>query len=182
MPTFAHAAPRNGKAVVRALITAMASAAILVLSQAASAQQSRFGTADEARATLLKAVAAVKADKANALAMLNRGEGGVLDLHAFCTNASDGSFVALHHPDAGQSFGRDIRTLRDSGGRMFGLAQFAAAQKPEGQLTEVSYRVPNSGVHTTPLPRASLTTRIGDLVCGVSYYPMASYWFEGPNG
>ena len=36
-------------------------------------------------------VAAVKADKAGALDMFNRGEGGFLDLHPFCANVSDGS-------------------------------------------------------------------------------------------
>ena len=49
-------------------------------------------TADEAKAMLMKAVAAVKADKAKALDMFNKGEGGFLDrdLYVFCANVSDG--------------------------------------------------------------------------------------------
>ena len=186
MTTFAHVAPNKRKSTVRTSIITMASAAFLVLSPAAFAQhRSQFGTADEAKAMLLKAVAAVNADKAKALDMFNKGEGGFLDrdLYPFCTNASDGKFVALKNPNARQSLGQDIRTLKDSSGKTFGVAQFAAAQKPEGQLTEVSYLVPNSGAHTTPLPKVSFTTRAGDLVCGVGYYPMTTYWtFENPSG
>ena len=79
--------------------------------------------------------------------------------------------------------GQDIRTLKDSKGKTFGMAQFAAALKPEGQLTEVKYLVPNSGVHTTPLLKASVTTRAGDLVCGVGYYPVTTYWtLENQSG
>jgi hypothetical protein len=182
MTTFAHVT-QNKK---NSLIVAMVSAAVFMFSPAAFAQhQSAFGTASEAKAMLLKAVAAVRADKAKALDMFNKGEGGFLDrdLYPFCMNASDGRFVALNDANARQLFGQDIRTLKDSGGKTFGLAQFAAAQKPEGQLTEVSYLVPNSGVHTTPLPRASFTTRAGDLVCGVGYYPTTTYWtFENHSG
>src|SRR5262244_2343708 len=172
MATFARVAPSKGRSVLNTLIIAIASAGVFVLSPAAFAQ-SQFGTADEAKAMLLKAVAAVKADKAEAVHMFNKGEGGFLDrdLYPFCTNASDGKFVALNSPNASQLLGQDIRTLKDSNGKAFGLAQFAAAQKPDGQLTVVSYLVPNSGAHTTPLLKASFTTRAGDLVCGVGYYP-----------
>jgi hypothetical protein len=175
MATFARVAAGKSKSTVRASLIALASAAVLVLPPAAFAQhQSQYGTAVEAKAMLLKAVAAVKSDEAGALDMFNKGKGGFLDrdLHPFCATASDGKFVA----NAGQLLGLDIRGLQDSKGKQFGLAQFAATQKPEGQLTEVSYLVPNSGVHRTPLPKVSLTTRVGDLVCGVSYYPMTDYF------
>ena len=57
--------------MVRTFMIAAASAAVLLLPPAAFAQQpGQSGTADEAKAMLLKAVAAVKADKAKALAML----------------------------------------------------------------------------------------------------------------
>jgi len=182
MTTLAHVAPNRRNS----LMTAMVSAAVFMFSPAAFAQdQGAFGAASEAKAMLLKAVAAVRADKAKALDSFNKGEGGFLDrdLYPFCTNASDGKFVALNNANAGQLLGQDIRTLKDSSGKTFGLAQFAAAQRPEGQLTEVRYLVPNSGAHTTPLPRASFTTRAGDLVCGVGYYPMTTHWtFENHSG
>ena len=66
--------------MMRAFTIAAASAAVLTLSSAAFAQQpAQFGTADQAKAMLVKAVAAVKADKTKALDMFNNGEGGYLD-------------------------------------------------------------------------------------------------------
>jgi hypothetical protein len=64
-----------------------AAVAVIMLSSTAFAQQpSPFGNADEAKAMLAKAVAAVKADKTKALDMFNQGEGGFLDrdLYPFC--------------------------------------------------------------------------------------------------
>ena len=55
-----------------------------------------YGTSEEAKAMLEKAVAAVKQDKAKALDMFNKGEGGFKDrdLYVFCANASDGIVTA----------------------------------------------------------------------------------------
>jgi hypothetical protein len=63
--------------MIRALMVAGASAVFLALSPTAFAQQ-RGGAADEANAMLMKAVAAVKANKTKALEMFNKGEGGFL--------------------------------------------------------------------------------------------------------
>ena len=51
---------------------------------------------------LLKAVAAVKADKTKALDMFTKGEGGFLDrdLYVFCDNVADGKVVAIGNPNA----------------------------------------------------------------------------------
>src|SRR5262245_54980673 len=65
--------PRRGP-MIRTLMIGAVSATALALSAAAFAQQG--GTAQEARAMLDKAVAAVKADQAVALAMFIKGEGG----------------------------------------------------------------------------------------------------------
>jgi hypothetical protein len=77
------------------MIAATSSIAVLAGSATAFAQQ--YGTRDEARAMLMKAVAAVKADKVKALDMFNKGEGGFLDrdLYVFCGNISDGKAVAI---------------------------------------------------------------------------------------
>jgi len=85
--------------MVRNIVIAAASAAVIALSPAAFAQQTG-GTADEAKAMLMKAVAAVNADKAKALDMFNKGEGGFLDrdLYVFCSNVSDGKIVAAPRP------------------------------------------------------------------------------------
>ena len=150
---------------------AAVSAAVLMFSPTAFAQQTS-GTADEAKAMLMKAVAAVKADKTKALDMFNKGEGGFLDrdLYVFCGNVSDGKSVALGNPNAKQLLGVDSRTLKDATGKPFGVELYAAYQKPEGEITEVSYMFPRPGADKTPVPKVSLVTRVGDLGCGVGYY------------
>jgi hypothetical protein len=157
--------------MVRKITIAAASIAFLVLSPTAFAQQSG-GTADEAKAMLMKAVAAVKADKAKAIDMFNKGEGGFLDrdLYVFCSNISDGKIVALGNNNAKKLLGQDTRTLKDATGKPFGADLFAAEEKPEGEITEVSYMFPRPGADKTPVPKVSLATRVGDLGCGVGYY------------
>src|SRR5271163_1484764 len=114
--------------------TLMASAvtiSFLVLSSAAFAQQ--YGTPDEAKAMLMKAVAVVKADEAKALDIFNKGEGGFRDrdLYVFCNTISDGKGVATSNPISKQLLGVDERTLKDLTGKAFGAEIIAAMQKPE---------------------------------------------------
>ena len=157
------------------LVTVLASAltlaaAALTLSTAVFAQQGQTGTAQEARAMLEKAVAAVKADQAVALAMFIKGEGGFKDrdLYPFCFRIADGK--ALASPIAVPA-GTDVRTLKDSTGKAYGEELYAAAQKPEGQITEVSgYMFPKPGTTAPAVPKVSFVTKVGDLGCGVGYY------------
>jgi hypothetical protein len=163
--------------MIRKFLIAAASAAVLTLSPAAFAQQpSQFGNADQAKAMLAKAVAAVKADKAKALDMFNKGEGGFLDrdLYPFCFNISDGKHVATQ---AKQLLGQDIRSLKDPTGKAFGLELYAGAK--EGQITEVNYMFPRPGADTrpgqtvtftTPDQKVSFVTGAGDLGCAVGYF------------
>jgi len=141
-----------------------------ILTTAASAQQ--FGTADQAKAMLTKTVTALKADKAKTLDLINKGEGGFLDrdLYPFCFNLSDGKTVALANNNAKQLLGTDVRTNKDSTGNLFGPELYAAAQKPEGQITEVSYMFPRPGAEKTPVLKSSFVTKVGDLGCGVGFY------------
>ena len=55
-------------------------------------------------------------------------------------------------------------------GKAFCLEFYNAAQKPEGEITEVSYMFarPND---PTPRPKVSFITRAADLGCGVGYWP-----------
>ena len=158
--------------MVRTFMIAAASAAILTLSPTLYGQQPDHGTAAQAKAMLLKAEAAVKADKAKALDMFNKGEGGFLDrdLNVFCANISDGKIVAQGNPNAKQVLGQDQRTLTDSTGKNFGRELYAAGQKPEGQITKVSYMFVRPGSDTTPVPKVSFVTKVSDLVCGVGYF------------
>src|SRR6266566_780572 len=99
------------RSMMRTFMIAAASVAVLTLSPAAFAQKADHGTADEAKAMLVKAVAAVHADKTKALDMFNKGEGGFLDrdLYVFCGNISDGKIVALGIPMRNNCLERMLR-------------------------------------------------------------------------
>jgi hypothetical protein len=155
--------------MMRTVMIAAASTAVLTLSSALFAQQGQTGTAQEARAMLDKAVAAVKADREVALAMFNKGEGAFKDrdLYPYCFRSGDGKGVAT--PFAVPA-GTDIRTLKDPTGKAFGLELYAAAQKPEGQITEVSNMFPKPGTTAPAFPKVGFVTRVDDLGCGVGYY------------
>jgi signal transduction histidine kinase len=114
---------------------------------------------------LEKAVAAVKADKAKALAMFIKGEGGFKDrdLYPFCFSIADGKLDAA--PPI--TIGKDVRTLKDKTGDAYGQRVYDAAK--EGVITEVSYMFPRPG-SDTPVPKISFVTRVGDEGCGVGYY------------
>jgi len=124
------------------------------------------GTAAEAKAMLEKAVAAVKTDKAKAIDMFNKGEGGFKDrdLYPFCFQISDGKLLAAPERVRGQ----DARTLKDAKGKTYGEDIFKAATQ-EGKVNEVSYEFPKPGA-STPSPKTSFVTKVGDLGCGVGYY------------
>ena len=138
----------------------------LMLATAALAQQASFGTPAEARAMLDRAVAAVQADKAKALAMFNKGEGGFKDrdLQPFCFNVSDGTITATTVPSL---LGTDVKALKDKTGKPFGEALYKAAMA--GKMTEVSYMFPRPG-ETEPVQKVSFITKVGDQGCGVGYY------------
>src|SRR6476661_7091494 len=92
-------------------------AVVLVLFTAASVWAADFGTAEEAKAMLERAVVAVKEDKAKALDMFNKGEGGFKDrdLYVWCANASDGIVTA--HPVLK---GKQLRDIKGKHGAPFG--------------------------------------------------------------
>jgi predicted outer membrane protein len=156
--------------MIRSFIMAGASVAVLTLSATAFAQQN--GTAAEAKAMLMKTEAAIKADKAKTIDLINKSEGGFLDrdLYPFCFNIGDGKVVASgsNNPSARKAIGSDLRTLKDATGKVFGQDLYDAAK--EGQITEVSYMFPKPGTDPTPVAKISLVTRVGDLGCGVGYY------------
>ena len=99
--------------MLRTSMIAAVSVAVLMFSSTAFAQQTG-GTAEEAKAMLVKAVAAVKEDKTKALDMFNKGEGGFLDrdLYVFCVNVSDGITVAMGNPNEKQLIGQDGRARK----------------------------------------------------------------------
>lgn len=139
-------------------------AAVVMMSGFAFAQKADFGTAAEAKAMLEKAVAAVKADKAKALAAFNGGTDGFKDrdLYPFCANAADGVFTA--HPKLA---GKSLKELKDKEGKALGEAILSSAK--EGAISEVDYKWPRPGSEE-PVQKLSFVTKIGDQVCAVGYY------------
>jgi hypothetical protein len=124
-----------------------------------------YGTADEAKAMLERAVAAVKEDKAKALDMFNKGEGGFKDrdLYVFCANASDGILTA--HP-YGQK-GKLLQDIEGKHGAAFGKEIMQEAT--EGTTKEVTYWWQRPG-SDKPLQKTAFYTKAGDQICGVGYY------------
>ena len=94
----------------------------------------QYGTPEEAKAMLDRAVAAVKEDKTKALDMFNKGEGGFKDrdLYVFCANASDGILTA--HPVLK---GELLTDIKDKKGSPFGQEIMRTASK--GKIDEVTY-------------------------------------------
>ncbi|RNC67334.1 MAG: chemotaxis protein [Desulfuromonadales bacterium] len=134
-----------------------------VLAVASQALAGEFGTADEAKAMLEKAVTAIKADKAGALAKFTKGEGGFKDrdLYPFC-GGPDGNFTA--HP---KLVGKSLKELKDKAGKALGEEMYAVAKA--GTISEVSYMWPRPG-STDPVPKVSFVTKVDDQVCAVGYY------------
>ena len=124
-----------------------------------------YGTSEEAKAMLEKAVTAVKQDKAKALDMFNKGEGGFKDrdLYVFCANASDGVMTA--HP-YGQK-GKQLREIFGKKGYPFG--QEIMEKATEGDLKEVSYWWQRPGSEDK-VKKTTYYTKVGDQICGVGYY------------
>jgi signal transduction histidine kinase len=139
------------------------SLAVLSLGFATLALAADFGTAAQAKAMLEKAVAALKANQASALAMFTKGEGGFKegDLYPFC-GGPDGMFTA--HPSL---VGKSLRDLKDKAGKPLGEEIYKSAQA--GKITEVSYMWPRPGT-TEPVQKVSFVTKVGDQVCAVGYY------------
>lgn len=147
---------------MRKPIIALAAAALLVgLSGAARAAD--YGTPEEARAMLERAVEAIKADKEAALAMFTKGEGGFKDrdLYPYC-GGPDGMFTA--HPTL---VGQSLKDLKDKAGKELGEEVYAQAE--EGEFNEVSYMWPRPG-QTEPVEKVVYVTKVDDQVCAVGYY------------
>jgi signal transduction histidine kinase len=125
------------------------------------------GTAEEAKAMLERAVAAVQADEAAALEAFTAGTGGFRDrdLYVACSSAADGT-VTAHGADPSM-VGRSIYDLTDAAGKRFGEEIDAVAA--EGEIKVVEYVWPRPG-ETQAVPKASYVTKARDQVCIVGYY------------
>jgi hypothetical protein len=151
--------------MLRNLAFVVGYAVIQVLSTTASVWAADFGTAEEAKAMLERAVAAVKEDKAKALDMFNNGEGGFKDrdLYVFCANASDGIITAQPYMNKG----KQLRDIEGKHGAPFG--QEIVQTATEGTIKEVTYWWPRPG-SDKPLAKTTFYTKAGDQICAVGYY------------
>ncbi len=127
--------------MLRNLAFVVGYAVIQVLSATASVWAADFGTAQEAKAMLERAVAAVKEDKAKALDMFNNGEGGFKDrdLYVWCANASDGIVTAQPYMNKG----KQLRDIKGKHGSPFGETIMQNAT--EGTIKETTYWWPRPG-------------------------------------
>jgi hypothetical protein len=135
---------------------------VLFLSAAAErSQAAEFGTAEEAKAMLDKAVVAVRENKTKALASFNSSIGDFKDrdLYVLCADASDGTITAS--PTSNGS------NLKD-----FPPGQKVMKTATEGRIREVTYWWPRPG-SLTPLKKHTFYTKIGDQICGVGYWEEA---------
>lgn len=146
--------------------TASLLAGVAMAAAAGAAIAADFGTAEQARALMIRAMAEVKINQANAIAKFNRADGGFMqnDLYVFCFNGSDGKVIA--NADKAQ-LGRDVRSIRDVTGAPFGDAMFRDAKQT--QLRTFSYKWPRPG-DTRPVDKESYVSRLGGIACGVGYY------------
>ena len=131
----------------------------------AHAQTAQYGTAEEARALLERAARSMKADPANTIAQINKGEGRYKDrdLYVFCY--ADGKVVA--HGNDPTRVGLLTKDLKDPTGKLYGEEMLRVAE--EGKVSEVSYLFPRPGSET-PVPKNALVTKVADHVCAVGYY------------
>ena len=136
---------------------------VMVVVGVAATIAAEFGTKAEAEAMLKKAVAAVKADKAKALEMFTKGEGGFKDrdLYPFC-GGPEGNFTA--HP---KLVGKSLKELKDKAGKALGEEMYKVAK--EGKISEVGYMWPRPGSEE-PVQKVSFVTKVSDQVCAVGYY------------
>lgn len=140
---------------------------VLVLFSSLGFAAAEYGTPAEAKAMLEKAVAALKADKAKALAEFTAGTGGFKDrdLYPYC-GGPDGNFTA--HP---KLVGQSLKNLMDKGTppKPLGADVYKVAQ--EGKISEVTYMWPRPGdPEAKPVEKVAYVTKVGDQVCAVGYY------------
>jgi hypothetical protein len=147
-----------------AFVIALSTAAALSLPVSVVAAQEQYGTAKEARAMLEKAVVALKADKAKALDMFNKGEGGFKDrdLYVWCANASDGIMMA--HPNLK---GKPLQDI--VGYKGYPLGKEIMKNAAEGKIKKITYWWPRPGTDK-PLEKHTFYTQAVGQNCGVGYY------------
>jgi hypothetical protein len=128
---------------------------------------SKFGTREEAKELLKRAVNLMNHDKDHALVMMSIGRGGfyMKDLYPFCANEEG---VLTGHPF---NLGTNLKLLKDVDGKNLGDLIFKNARK--GKISEVKYKLARleEGVLTKRIyTKISFVTKVANHVCAVGYY------------
>ena len=129
----------------------------------------QFGTAEEARAMLDRAIAALNTNQARALSEFNNTKNTQFhdrDLYISCYNMADGKFTAF---PSRAMIGADIREMKLQNDSIGQRAYDAIKGSPEGSIATMEYNFPKPGADK-PAPKESIAVRVGSQVCGVSYY------------
>ena len=155
---------KNGKTML------MFAVLLAIASSATSAAE--FGTRDQAKAMLNRAVAMLGADKGRALDLFTSGHGGFVnkDLYVFCMGG-DGMLTAHPH-----FMGYNLRQWKDNTGKAIGEEIYAVAKS--GEIAEVIYKAPRpvggktavTAEETDQVDKVSFVTKVDDQIRGVGYY------------
>jgi hypothetical protein len=140
---------------------------LLIGGAALSADQ--FGSAEEARAMLDRAVTALKTNKVAALKEFNDEKNKNFrdrDLYIFCFSLPDGKFTAYQSE---LMLGTDVRDLMLDKDPIGQRAYDAVAKAAEGDIISIDFSFPKPG-SKQPATKQSLQTRIGNQACGVSFF------------
>jgi hypothetical protein len=150
------------------LVASGITASMLSWSAAALGAQ-QFGTADQAKAMLDRAISALKSDEATALSQFNDPSNKQFrdhDLSVFCYNMSDGKITAYESPAL---LNVDVRTLSLKDDPIGKRVYEAVQNSPEGSVVTIDYKLPKPGT-TEPAPKQTAEARIGKQSCGVTYF------------
>jgi hypothetical protein len=151
------------------LFVAGIGALVVLLWNVASAGAQQFGTAEQAKAMLDRAVSALKSNESAALSEFNDPNNKQFhdrDLYVFCYKLSDGKITAYESPAL---LNIDIRTLALKDDQIGQRAFEAVQNSAEGSVITFDYNFPKPGT-TEPVPKQTLEARIGNQGCGVTYY------------
>jgi hypothetical protein len=155
--------------MIRVLFASALAAAVLWCGGVVAHAEQQLAGAEDAKAMLERAVAALKAGEAPALAAFNDASNKDFhdrDLFVFCYGMSDGKITAYSSPGL---LGIDVRTLTLKDDPIGQRAYDTVANAPEGSVADMEYNFPKPG-SSTPVPKQTLETRVGDQGCGVAYY------------
>jgi hypothetical protein len=153
----------------RILFASISAAFMLFWNTASFCANEQFGTADEAKALLERAVTALKANEADALRDFNNKNDKKFhhkDLYVFCFKISDGTFTAYQ---SDVMLGVDVRQLKMQEDPIGQRAYDAVAKAPEGDVVTIEYKFPKAGTKQMVL-KQSIEERVGDQACGVTYF------------